>query len=400
MLSLRSSLLALGFASASLFCAAAESPMFHGDAAHTGVYPATSKALQGKIAWSCEAMGWDLYQKLEDMDGQNVFPTTPALVGGRLYCASGPFLFAIDEAGKQVYRVALSAHSLASPAVVDGVVYLPTNDGRLNAFAAADGALRWSVAIGQPSMLKQIDNWDVYQSSPIVVDGVIYVGSTDGRIYALSAKDGSVRWSYQTRGIVRASPALADGRVICGSWDGQVYALDAASGRELWTFNTKTKGMPWNSVQGSCAIEKGIVYVGSRSAFLYALDAATGKLLYQDNHEGNWVTSSPAVREGIAYVGQSDGCLITAVSPKGTKLWAWKSPTETFSSPALAGEVLYVAGNSNYDMHAKGFVAALEARSGKVLWTLEMPASVWANPVVGDDCLYVACADGRLYAIR
>jgi len=400
MISLRSSVLALAFASASVLCAAAESPLFHGNAALTGVYPAPTKVLQGKIAWSCEAMGWGLYQTLEDMDGQNVFPTTPALSGGRLYFASGPFLFAVDETGKQVYRVALSANSLASPAAVDGLVYVPTNDGKLTAYAAADGAVKWTATIGQPSMLKQIDNWDVYQSSPTVVDGVLYVGSTDGRIYALSAKDGSEKWHYQTKGIVRATPAVSEGRVVCGSWDGRVYALDAASGQELWQFNTKTKGMPWNSVQGSCAIEKGIVYVGSRSAFLYALEAATGKVLYADNHEGNWVTSTPAVRDGIAYVGQSDGCLITAVSPTGAKLWTYKSPTETFSSPALAGELLYVAGNSNYDMHAKGFVSALEAKTGKVLWTLEMPASVWANPVVGDDCLYVACADGRLYAIR
>jgi outer membrane protein assembly factor BamB len=400
MLSLRSSLVALAFASASVLSFSAESPMFHGNPALTGVYPAPTKAPEGKIAWSFEAMSWGLYQTLEDVDGQNVFPTTPALSGGRLYFAAGPFLFAIDGTGKQVFRTTLSANSLASPAVVDGVVYVPSNDGKLAAFSAADGSPKWTAVIGQPSMLKQVDNWDVYQSSPIVVDGVVYIGSTDGRLYALSAKDGSVKWSFQTKGIVRATPAVSEGRVVFGSWDGQVYALDAASGKALWQFNTKVKGYPWNSVQGSCAIEKGIVYVGSRSAFFYALDAATGKQLYQDNHEGNWVTSSPAVRDGVAYFGQSDGCLITAVGQKGEKLWVYKTPTETFSSPVLAGEVLYVAGNSNYDMHAKGFVSALEAKTGKVLWTLEMPASVWANPVVGEDCLYVACADGRVYSVK
>ena len=379
---------------------AAQSPMFRGNAAHTGVYAAPRSAIKGKIAWSFEALNWDLYQSLENMDGGNIWPSTPAVAEGRIYFSVGPFFFAVNEEGKQIYRVKLGGRSLASPAVSSGVAYLPTDDGNLYALDIKDGKTLWTCAIGRPAALEQVDNWDVYQSSPVLADGALYVGSADGRIYAISASDGKEKWHFQTGHVVRATPAVSEGRVFCGSFDGKVYALDAATGKQIWTVDTKTKGVPWNSVQGSCAVANGLVVVGSRSTFLYGIDAASGRIQWQHSHDGSWVTSSPALRDGIAYVGQSDGNKITAVDSKGKRLWVFNAPDETFGSPALAGDVLYVAGNDNYNMHGKGSLSALDIKTGKALWTLTLPASVWTSPVVAGDAVYVGCADGKLYTVK
>ena len=292
--------LALSFTSAM----AADSQMFRGHPSLSGVTPPPGKPLEGKIAWSSATMGWELYQPLENMDGQAVFPSTPAVVGGRIYLCAGPYLFVFDAAGQPVYHVKLSACTLASPTVVDGLVYVSTDDGRMHAVEAKDGKERWTAVIGANPFMKQVDNWDVYHSSATVVDGVLYVGSADGRIYALSAANGKELWHFQTGHVVRATPAVVAGRVYCGSFDGKVYALDAATGSKLWEVDTATKGTPWHAVQGSCAVVDGTVYVGSRSGFLYAIDAATGKVRWQESHDGNWVPSSPAVRDGIAYVGR------------------------------------------------------------------------------------------------
>ena len=67
-------------------------------------------------------------------------------------------------------------------------------------------------------------------SSPAVVDGVVYVGSRDGYVYALDTRTGGVRWSYETSGEVYSSPAVVEGVVYVGSNDGHVYAL-AGCGR-------------------------------------------------------------------------------------------------------------------------------------------------------------------------
>ena len=71
-------------------------------------------------------------------------------------------------------------------------------------------------------------------SSPAVVNGVVYIGSNDGKVYALKAKTGALLWSYTTGGYVQSSPAVANGVVYVGSFDHNVYALDASSGERLW----------------------------------------------------------------------------------------------------------------------------------------------------------------------
>lgn len=378
----------------------AQSPHFRVDPSNTGVFPVPTKTPEGKVAWSFEAMPFSLYKTIENMDGGNVWPTTPAVVGGRIYCSVGPFLYAIDESGTELYRVRLSARTLASPAVDGEVVYVATDDAKLHALNRADGSELWACPIGTPGFLRQVDAWDVYHSSPTVVDGTIYIGGADGRIYAIAAADGKERWHFQTGHVVRATPSVSHGTVFCGSFDGNVYALDAATGAQRWRVDTRAEGMPWNSVQGSCAVEAGNVFVGSRSGFLYCIDGVTGAVRWQHGHQGSWVPSSPAVANGRVYIGQSDGSKVAAVDASGGELWVFDAPAETFASPALAGDVLYVACNDNYDMHGKGWLCSLEAKSGRMIWKLEFPASVWSSPVVAGDTVYVGCADGRLYAVR
>ena len=62
-------------------------------------------------------------------------------------------------------------------------------------------------------------------SSPAVVDGVVYVGSYDGYVYALDAATGEMIWRFHTGYNVYSSPAVVDGVVYVGSEDDHVYAL-------------------------------------------------------------------------------------------------------------------------------------------------------------------------------
>jgi outer membrane protein assembly factor BamB len=62
-------------------------------------------------------------------------------------------------------------------------------------------------------------------SSPVVCDGKVVIGSDDGRLYLLSLEDGGELWSYEIGQPVQSSPAVADGMVIVGSDDGNLYAF-------------------------------------------------------------------------------------------------------------------------------------------------------------------------------
>jgi len=67
-------------------------------------------------------------------------------------------------------------------------------------------------------------------SSPIVANGVVYIGSQDKKLYALDAETGSVLWSYTTGQPIDSSPTVINGMLYVGSWDGKVYAFGLPSG--------------------------------------------------------------------------------------------------------------------------------------------------------------------------
>jgi len=62
-------------------------------------------------------------------------------------------------------------------------------------------------------------------SSPVVADGRVYVGSSDNRLYVLDAVSGRKLWEFDTGAALTASPAVAAGKVVIGSGDGRVYAF-------------------------------------------------------------------------------------------------------------------------------------------------------------------------------
>ena len=64
-------------------------------------------------------------------------------------------------------------------------------------------------------------------SSPAVADNAVYIGSTDGHVYCLSAKKGDELWRFATGGYVISSPILVDATVYVGSADHHLYALPA-----------------------------------------------------------------------------------------------------------------------------------------------------------------------------
>jgi hypothetical protein len=111
---------------------------------------------------------------------------------------------------------------LSSPAIgTDGTVYVGSWDGKLYALDAATGTAKWAFATDA-----QI-SW----SSPAVgADGVVYVGSDDNNVYALDGVSGTPKWVFATGGDVYSSPAIGvDGTVYVGSHDGRVYALTSSS---------------------------------------------------------------------------------------------------------------------------------------------------------------------------
>jgi eukaryotic-like serine/threonine-protein kinase len=158
-------------------------------------------------------------------------------------------------------------------------------------------------------------------SSPAVVNGVAYIGSTDCNLYAIDIASGAQKWKFETKGWVVSSPAVEDGTVYFASYDSNLYAVDASSGLLKWKFQTggerryigkhlhylqpaaESMPDPWDIYLSSPSVSNGTVYFGSGDGNVYALDAKSGALKWKVQ-TGDVVHSSAAIADGTMYIGE------------------------------------------------------------------------------------------------
>jgi outer membrane protein assembly factor BamB len=110
--------------------------------------------------------------------------------------------------------------------------------------------------------------------------------------------------------------------------------------------------------------------------------------------DGNQVTSSPAVADGMVYVGSDyPGQNIYAVNAKtGARVWSYTPGAGVFhSSPAVANGVVYI-GSEDYNVYA------LNAKTGAKLWSYATGSSVLSSPAVANGVVYVGSTDNNVYA--
>jgi len=412
-------------------------PMFRGNPAHTGVADSAAPRQAPKVKWR--------------------FPTGDRVVSSPVWHQGTVFfgsddgqLYAVDAAsGRQRWMLRTGGPVASTPAVAAGRVYAVSYRGGLHAVDAASGALLWKFTTPgerrfearglngqQPLAQTFADPYDVYLSSPLVVQGTVFFGSGDGHLYAVDAASGALRWKFTTGDVVHASPAYADGRLFFGSWDGRFYALDAASGRELWRFQGGVDPLMHNQqgFQSSPAVAGGVVYTGSRDSHLYAFDAATGAEKWRHSTGASWVNTSPAVEGGRVHFATSDSSLYHVLdAATGQPVHQHSTRAYVFGSPVVAGTVVLVP-------VLNGTLQGRDKASGALLWEWRTPAAVenrgWAlsadgrfntpmlypgfwresmavgshrqssvgslfsTPLVVGGVIYVGSADGHLYALE
>ncbi len=253
-----------------------------------------------------------------------------------------------------------------APTVVNGVAYVGSNDGNVYALDSESGALKWKASGSNGN------------SSPAVSGELVYSGG-NGKVYALDAQTGAESWSYPTGGAVASSPVVVNGVLFTGSADGKVYALDAASGSFKWSFSTG--GLIDRS---SPAVADNTLYIGSSDGKVYALSTTDGSLVWARQTGGGVHRSTPAVANGVVYVGSYDKSIYALNARTGVVLWAHATDGAVDSSPAVASGLVFAG---SYD----GKLYALDALSGSVRWTYAI-GGVASAPMIANGLVYAGAA--------
>lgn len=341
----------------------------------------------------------------------------------------------------------LGSLTWASPVVQDGIVYVGARDGKFHAVRASDGAtvwtwtgtvridgravttadsvffldgkvhlvclkrtdgsLRWRTALhdeknaGGPA--PENPTFNRRTATPLVVGDTVYAGSSDGGLYALDAIAGTVRWRFAAGAPVFSGVnRLGDGSLLIGAMDGSVVRVDD-TGKEISRFKA---GGP---VVTTPVLVGGNVVVGSRDYMLYAFAFPSGAPAWKYSYGFSWVESTPAVHDGLFYVGGSDWARVSAFDPQtGRPVWATTVGGMSWGTPAVTARTVYagtVAQMGALVTHRAGIVA-LDRQNGAIRWRFEQGAPTDKLPFAGTpgsiavagDRIIAAGFDGMLRA--
>ena len=199
-------------------------------------------------------------------------------------------------------------------------------------------------------------------SSVVVSNGVVYFGSSDHNVYAVTASDGSRVWDYPTNGNVSSGIAVAGGSVFAGSYDGNLYALSAGQGRKIWAYQT-------NSIAAAGVLAAGnTVYSGALGIVVVALNASNGAKKWEYVQAG----SGPhgiALAGHVLYVGASNDEVYALRDDSGAVIWSFSANGPMSSGIAVARGIVY-AGSDDQHLYA------LNARSGRTAWAFPAGGAV------------------------
>ena len=131
--------------------------------------------------------------------------------------------------------------------------------------------------------------------------------------------------------------------------------MDAGSGAKIWNFTTN------GYVTSSPAVADGIVYFGSDDHNIYALNAETGQKVWSYK-TGDAIDSYAAVANGVVYIGSKDDYVYALNAKTGEKIWTYKTGADVESFATVANGVVYI-GSNDYYIYAIGAIATQQPTS-------------------------------------
>jgi outer membrane protein assembly factor BamB len=288
------------------------------------------------------------------------------------------------------WQTRLNGQVFASPVVADGIAYVGTTGGVFHAVRTSDGSFAWTFPAGRPIL-----------GAARVTGDAVYFTCDNGYLFKLDRASGKEIWRYDL-GDDRASrilghpavydwdwhgarPLVANGVVYVGAADGGFHAVDDRSGSRRFRAATGSR------IRGGAAMDGTRIYVGSGDNFLYAFDPVNGRELWKHDTQAP-VEDEPLVEGGVVVIGNRGIGLLAIAATTGERLWSttfWGSWLE--STATIEGGVIYV-GSSDL-----GRVSAIDPKDGRVLWRTPVYGWSFGTPLVVGPYIYEGAAGGTPY---
>jgi len=268
----------------------------------------------------------------------------------------------------------------------------------LSGLMAADWALprgnSQSTGVGTAKLPDQLnERWvfkckDSVEGAPAIVNGVVFVASTDKHLYAVELATGKEKWKVKL-GPMRAAPAVKGNRVLIGDLEGNVYSVDAATGEKKWTYTSPVGG----EIASGCNFHGENILVAAQGMPVTCLDPA-GKKVWDFEIDGG-SNGSPTVSGDMVFASGCDSAFHVIDAKTGKELWNLPINGQAAATSATADDVAYVGTVTND-------VLAIDLKTRKVSWTFT-PATkaqaFYASAAVTDSLVVTGSRDKKVYAL-
>ncbi|MDU1060813.1 MAG: outer membrane protein assembly factor BamB [Leclercia adecarboxylata] len=302
-------------------------------------------ANDGKEVWSinlAEKSGW--------------LSRTPALLSGGVTVAGGHVYIGSEKAqvyalnasdGSIAWQTRVAGEALSRPVVSDGMVLVHTANGQLQALNEADGAVKWTVNLDMPALSLR------GESAPATAFGAAIVGGDNGRVSAVLMQQGQMIWQQrisQATGPteidrlsdVDTTPVIVNGVVYALAYNGNLTAMDLRSGQVMWkrelgsvndfvvdgnriylvdqndrllALSTEGGVTLWTQsdllhrLLTAPALYNGSLVVGDSEGYMHWIDPSNGRFVAQEKVDGSGFLTEPVVADGKLLIQAKDGTL-------------------------------------------------------------------------------------------
>ncbi|HQS58499.1 MAG: outer membrane protein assembly factor BamB [Gallionellales bacterium 35-53-114] len=242
-------------------------------------------------------------------------------------------LVAFNADGKVRWASKVSSEVLSAPQIVNGMVVVRTSDGRIAALSALDGKRQWLYERATPTLIVR------NHAGVVVQNGIVFAGFAAGKLAAISLANGAVIWESavsQPRGNtelerisdITSLPAVDNNSVCAVAFQGRIACFDIKQGAMLWSRDVSSdKGL---------ALKHNYLYVSDAEGTVMALDKSSGSTLWKNDQLFMRQVAAPFLMDKYVLVGDFEGYLHALSREDGSLL----ARIKTDGSPILFAPVL------------------------------------------------------------
>ncbi len=223
-----------------------------------------------------------------------------------------------------------------------------------------------NVADLRPAWIFQTEVVESMETSPIIVEGIMYVTTSFSHAYALNAETGEQIWHYKHKmgpittyccGPNNRGVAVSGDRVFLGTLDAKLVALDAKTGKQIWETQIADPELGYSETMAPTVVNDKVL-IGTNGGeygirgFIKAFDAATGDLIWTfhttaENSVGVWATHDATGRDMLRDIEAEKAALAAQGDPyKTLGGGVWQNPSVDLEM----NRVFLVAGNPSPDL--------------------------------------------------